>query len=283
MKLSAIEQKPSIIDEYMQGRLKELSCRGTPTKPATVNREFAMLSKAFRLAASKKWQMATVNPCSTAYSGEPFRLDEDNERERYLIDDEEARLLRAAEGYLRGQLREIIVVALYTGMREMEILKLQRSHVSFERKTITIVKANSKNKVPRTIPVLSDMVMEILRSRLGRKAVGAESKNDYVFATKSEKRISATNFQRDFKKICVKAEIEDLVPHDLRHTFGTWLAQNGVDIYAIARYMGHKDLVSTKRYLHHNAESLRANIGTVEKMTGKLQRIAEVNAETITV
>ena len=59
--------------------------------------------------------------------------------------------------------------------------------------------------------------------------------------------------------------------------FGAWLAQNGVDIYTIARYMGHKSLESTKRYLHHNAESLRASIGTIEKMTEKLVRMAEID------
>jgi hypothetical protein len=41
--------------------------------------------------------------------------------------------------------------------------------------------------------------------------------------------------------------------------------------------MGHKSLESTKRYLHHDAESLRVSIGTIEKMTGKLLRIAEVD------
>jgi len=41
--------------------------------------------------------------------------------------------------------------------------------------------------------------------------------------------------------------------------------------------MGHKSPESTKRYLHHNAESLKAAIGTIEKMTGRLERIAEVD------
>jgi integrase len=276
MKLSAIE--PKLIDQYMQGRLKELSRRGTPTKEATVNREFAMLSKAFALAASKKWRMAAVNPCSAAYCGESLKFEENNERERYLINDEEARLLKAAEGYLRGQLWEIIVVALYMGMREMEILKLQRWHVDLENKTLTVIRANAKNRVSRTIPILSDTVLEIFRNRLGRKVVGILSRNDYVFATKTGRRISARNLQRDFQKICLKAGIEDFIFHDLRHTFGTWLAQNGVDIYTIARYMGHKDLVSTKRYTHHNAESLRAGVGIIEKMTENLQRIARVDA-----
>ncbi len=278
MKLSAIIKEPGIIDRYMQGRLAELTCRGTPTKPATVNRELAMLSKAFSLAASRKWQMATLNPCSTAYCGEPLKLTEDNERERYLINDEEARLLKAADRYLRGQLWEIIVVALYTGLRESEILKLQRVHVDLENKRITVIKPNSKNKVGRTIPILSETVVEILRRRLDdRKVVSIQPQNDYVFTTRSGRRISARNLQRAFDEACVRAAIEDLVFHDLRHTFGTWLAQNGVDIYTIARYIGHKSLESTKRYLHHNAESLKAAIGTIEKMTGRLQRITEVD------
>ena len=43
--------------------------------------------------------------------------------------------------------------------------------------------------------------------------------------------------------------------------------------------MGHKSLESTKRYLHHNAERLKAAIGTIEKMTEKLQRMTEVDGE----
>ncbi len=163
-------------------------------------------------------------------------------------------------------------------MRESKVLKLRRVHVDLENKRITVVKPNSKNKVGRTIPILSETVVEILRRRLDRKVVGIRPKSDYVFTTKSGRKISARNLQRAFDKVCAKAAIEDLVFHDPRHTFGTWLAQNGVDIYTIARYMGHKSLESTKRYLHHNAESLKAAIGTIEKMTEKLERVAEVEA-----
>lgn len=220
--------------------------------------------------------MAKVNPCSTAYNGEPLKLKENNERERYLINDEEKRLLKAAEGYLYGQMWEIVVVALYMGMRQGEILGLRGAHVDLENRKLTVVKENSKNKVPRTIPILSETVLEILKSRLDGKVVSiSQPRQNYVFATRSGKRISARNLQRDFRKACQKAEITDFVFHDLRHTFGTWLAQNGVDIYTIARYMGHEDLESTKRYTHHNAESLRVSIGSIEKMTSKLNTIAE--------
>jgi len=273
--LSAVDGK--LIDEYMQKRIKELSCRNTPTKPATVNREYSMLAKAFGLAVSRKWQMAKVNPCSTACNGEPLKLKENNERERYLINDEEERLLKATAGYLYGQLWDIVVVALYMGMRQGEILGLRGAHVDLESRKLTVVKENSKNKIPRTIPILSETVLEIFKHRLDEKVISISQPrgHNYAFATRSGRRISARNLQRDFRRACKKAEITDFVFHDLRHTFGTWLAQNGVDIYTIARYMGHEDLDSTRRYTHHNAESLRASIGSVEKMTGKLNRVVE--------
>jgi len=271
-RLSEIDAR--LIDRYMQQRLKEISCRKTLTKPATVNREFSLLARAFSLAASRKWQMANANPCSTAYNGEPLKLKENNERERYLINDEEERLLKESAGYLRGQLWEIVVVALYMGMRQGEILKLKHGHVDLENRKLTITKENSKNKIPRTIPIMSETVLEILRNRMTRKVVNiAHPQDSLVFTTGSGRRVSARNVQRDFRKACRKAGIEDFVFHDLRHTFGTWLAQNGVDIYTIARYMGHEDLESTKRYTHHNAESLRVSIGTIEKMTGALKAI----------
>ena len=270
--LSEIDAK--LIDQYMQKRLKELSCRKTLTKPATVNREFSLLARAFRLAVSQKWQMAKVNPCSTAYNGESLKLIENNMRERYLVNDEEGRLLKALEGYLKGQLWEIAVVALYMGMREGEILKLKGGHVDLQNRKLTIIKENSKNKTPRTIPIMSETVLDILSNRLTKKVVNITNPRDnLVFTTSSGRQIAARNVQRDFKKACRKAGIEGFVFHDLRHTFGTWLAQNGVDIYTIARYMGHEDLESTKRYTHHDSESLRANVGTVEKMTGKLKAI----------
>ena len=38
--------------------------------------------------------------------------------------------------------------------------------------------------------------------------------------------------------------------HDLRHSFGSMLSMAGVDIATIQELMGHKDISTTKRYLH---------------------------------
>jgi integrase len=50
----------------------------------------------------------------------------------------------------------------------------------------------------------------------------------------------------------------------LRHTFATRLAQSGVDIYTIAKLLGHKDLRMTQRYAHHSTESLRRGVDALQ-------------------
>jgi integrase len=74
---------------------------------------------------------------------EPVR----NEVDRWLTPDEEDRLMAAS----RPWLREIIVFAFNTGMRQGEILNLQWQDVDFTRGTLVVMK--SKNWTRRTIPL----------------------------------------------------------------------------------------------------------------------------------
>lgn len=64
-----------------------------------------------------------------------------------------------------------------------------------------------------------------------------------------------------------RAKIEDFKFHDLRHTFATRLAQAGVDIFKIAKLLGHKDIKITQRYSHHYSESLRDGVEVLDKVT----------------
>jgi integrase len=61
-----------------------------------------------------------------------------------------------------------------------------------------------------------------------------------------------------------KAGIRNLRFHDLRHTFASRLAQNGVDPYTVQKLMGHTSFAITQRYAHHFVESLRKGIASLE-------------------
>ncbi len=74
--------------------------------------------------------------------------------------------------------------------------------------------------------------------------------------------------ERDIK-IVLKAGIKNFRFHDLRHTFATRLVQQGVDIYKVAKLLGHKDISTTQRYAHHYPESLRDGVEVLDSLSGK--------------
>lgn len=238
-KLSAIT--PKMIYDYKVLRYSEAA------KPATINRELAMLSKAFNLAV-KEWEWIRDNPVSKVP-----KEKENNERDRWLSEDEEKRLLENSPQWLK----DIIVFDLHTGLRQGELLSLQWGRVNLFRKTIII--QVSKNGKPRTIP-LNQIALDILVEKSKVRNI----KHDLVFTSSVGTKIDCDNLRRTFESVLKKADIQNFHFHDLRHTFATWLAQRGVDIYKISKLLGHKDIRMTQRYSHHSPESLRDGIQVLE-------------------
>ena len=87
-----------------------------------------------------------------------------------------------------------------------------------------------------------------------------DDKNNLVFFSGNGTKINRHNLWRAFKKVLGDTGIKNFTFHDLRHTFATRLAQNGEDIYKVAKLMGHKDIRMTQRYAHHSSESLRSGV-----------------------
>jgi integrase len=229
------------ISKYKIVRYKE------GASPATINRELAMLSKAFTLAL-EDWEWISGN--NKPFSKMPYEK-ENNKRDRWLTEDEEKRLLKNSSEWLS----EIIVFALNTGLRQGELLSLEWNRVDFFRRTILIQK--TKNGNPKTVP-LNQNAMDVIERRAKEKV--RRLKNDFVFLSSHETKIDRFNLRRAFNNATRKAEIEDFRFHDLRHCFCTKLAQRGVDIYKIAKLAGHEDIRMTQRYSHHCPESLRDGV-----------------------
>lgn len=238
MTLSSIT--PKSISEYIEFR------RGEGAAGGTINREFAMLSKAFSLAW-KRWEWCKENPCSKVQ-----KELENNRIDRWLTPKEEERLMFHSQGYLDGQLPEIIILALHTAMRQGEILNLRWQDVDLFRKVIIVSK--TKNKEPKTIP-MTDTLYELLKDK--SKVV---SMSGFIFVSRSGTKIDPSKLQMKFRKTLKMAEIERFRFHDLRHTAATRMVQAGVDLYTVSKILGHRDLSTTQRYAHHCPESLRGGI-----------------------
>jgi integrase len=85
------------------------------------------------------------------------------------------------------------------------------------------------------------------------------SDEDFVFMN-SRTRVPFTDVKHGFKSACREAGILNLNFHDLRHTFGTRLANAGVDIVEIAELMGQQSILTTRRYTYATDEGKRTAI-----------------------
>ena len=210
---------------------------------STINRELYMLSKACNLAVNE-WEWLSENPVSKV-----TKETENNERNRWLSLEEEAKLLEECPGWLR----DIILFDLHTGLRQDDLLSLEWARVDFCRWTILI--ENTKNGKPKTLP-LNKIALSILERKKKVKSI----KNGLVFFSDNGTKINRRNLCRAFRKVLDDVGIENFTFHDLRHTFATRLVQRGEDIYKVPKLMGHKDIRMTQRYSHHSTESLRSGV-----------------------
>jgi integrase len=245
-----------MIEKFKDERRNTITVRGTQRSPATVNRELEVLSKIFTLAMDD--EIIERNPCRKVK-----KLRMDNQRTRHLSTDEEDRLMVALTGR-RAHLKPVVTVAIYTGMRRGELFKLQRNHVDFELNLINV--KQTKTGKDRTVP-MDDSVREIL----DRLCEGLRDE-DFVFEN-SNTGVHITDIKRGFKSACREAGIHGLTFHDLRHTFGTRLADLGVDIVKIAELMGHQSILTTRRYTHATDEGKRAAIAQLASYRGELPQI----------
>ncbi|MDG6004969.1 MAG: site-specific integrase [Candidatus Brocadia sp.] len=242
---------PRMISEYKVLRYNE------GVKPATINRERALLSKAFNLAI-KEWEWIKENPVSKVSK------EKENKRERWLSEDEEKKLLENSPQWLR----DIIVFAVYTGLREDELLSLQWSRVNLFNKTIVI--QETKSGKPRTIPLL-----ETALNILTEKSKVRNLKSEFVFLSNAATKIDCHNLIRAFNNTTRKAGIQDIRFHDLRHTFATKLSQRGYSEKKISELLGHYSIVMTERYIHHNVKSLRIGMQVLEENDYNLTTVGE--------
>jgi len=223
-------------------------------KPATIRRYLATLSSLFSFAERSGW--LDQNPVARF---DKRSLPEAQPRTRFLSRTEYRRLLSAAEPHLKP----IIEMAVETGLRSEELLSLKWDQLDVERREIRLVVTKSNR--PRVVP-LSDRAVAIFvaRARIGD--------SPYVFTNPRTGHRYRT-VKRAFRTTCLRARIEDLRFHDLRHTFASWAVQNGADLYRLSRILGHSTLQMTTRYAHLATEQLH------EVVKGMATSVATVHSD----
>lgn len=234
-------------------------------QPTTINRDLIALKAA--VAKSVEWKMLDSNPIAGV---KPSKVDQE-ERVRFLRDDEEARLRQSLKqrdqeaiaarrsanlwreergqeqlpelpaGGFADHLTPFVLVSMNCGTRRGELTGLEWPAVDLKRRQLTVKAATSKGAKSRHIP-LNDEALDVLTR--WRK----QCKGDRVFPIESIKTA--------WRALMERAKITDFRPHDMRHHFASRLVQADTNLYLVQRLLGHGSLRMTERYAHVKESNL---------------------------
>lgn len=165
-----------------------------------------------------------------------------------LSEEQFKNLIDAIEADSNIQVKNLMKLALFTGLRRGEMFKLKWEDIKSERGFIHII--DPKGGPDERIP-LNDAARSLLESH-------PKTESPYVFPGRDGKqRVSA---QAGVNKIKKRAGLpKDFRPlHGLRHVYASMIASSGeVELYTLQKLLTHKDPRMTQRYAHLRDEALK--------------------------
>jgi len=222
----------------------------------SINNHLTVLRKALRCAL--EWEVVKNCPIIKTLTVPPPQYD-------FLTADECRRLHDAADSVWR----DMIVVALGTGLRFGELIALSWEDIDFTNRELIIKQAyargvlgTTKSNRIRHIP-MTDSTFKVFRGMRNRKGL--------VFSGYGGSPLRLNNSLHRLHLLCVKAGLRKIGWHTLRHTFASQLAQGGANLVAVQGLLGHSDIRTTMRYAHINRAVLRKAIGILEKPADESQ------------
>jgi integrase len=188
-----------------------------------------------------------------------------NKRERWLTNAEADNLLEKLPARSQ-QVHDMALVSLQCGLRAGEIFNLTWGCVDLENGTLLLV--DTKSGKNRTAFMTSEVRRMLEEKGLGKptELVFKDSKGGKI------QRISNA-FGKTVNELGLNDGVEDprmkVTFHTLRHTYASWLVQNGEDLYTVKNLLGHSTITMTERYSHLGSNTLRK---AVERLDSSLKK-----------
>lgn len=212
------------------------------------------------------------NEYGADYAARKIRIPKTPKRKVTIYSPDQIRLLFSSVHsdipWLTLRNQSVIALMYDSGLRQSEVCGLMSRNVSFVQNRLTIL---GKGEKERIVP-LGRLTKQYLLAYLEACPYHPE----YVFCTKDGAQLT-TNAVKLFITRLSSSLPFDLSSHKLRHNFATnycldQYEQNGqVDIYRLMYLMGHEELETTRRYLHHANEIIAAR-GCISHLDSILSR-----------
>ena len=141
----------------------------------------------------------------------------------------------------------------WTGCRRGEALALQKNDVSNGFATIRYTRKHRKNGLK---PTKTKQVRKIKLDQQLWRDIQPLLEEDGAYLFGGDKGLSPTKVQKHFDRAIELSGVKKIRIHDLRHSHATWLINNGVNIVAVSKRLGHSTIEQTlKTYTHLLSET----------------------------
>ena len=194
----------------------------------------------------------------------------DNARLKYLTVEEINELLNYVKNNIEDRNVYIcILLSLLTGARFNVIVNIKVNDIDLENQRIKLFDEKGKTD-KHYFGYINDKYLDTIKKQV---EFTKKIKSELILTDKSKDKDRTKFYRRKIQPILDKLfnqniNIRDIknrvVPHTLRHTFGSQLAINGVDIYTIQKLMNHKDLKMTMRYAKLNDDIKKDSINKLD-------------------
>jgi len=229
---------PERIDEARQSLLRD------GRTPQRVNRYQAWLRKVLNLSVMKG--KLSQNPATQLKM-----FKEPKGRTRFLIPDEEAKLIKA----LGPRFGACARFAILTGLRQKEQFGLQWKDVDMERGLLTLMATKSGDVQYAPLNQEAQAFLESLDTW---------QRSKWVFPSQNPAtHVDPAKVRRKYREAVKLAGIPWVTWHDLRHTFASRLAMRGVPLATIAALLRHSTTSLVKRYAHLSPAYLKEAVEEV--------------------
>ena len=227
---------------------------------STKNRYFALI-RAILNKCVNEWDWLDKAPKLKLHK-------EPKKRIRWLYPEEAQRLVNALENL--PYMQHLVIFSLATGLRQANVLNLKWEQIDLRRQVAWIYPDQAKAGKAIGVP-LNQTAMQVLMDR--------PRVSDYVFTHSGGRKVKAIS-NRVWREALDKAGITDFRWHDLRHTWASWLVQNGTPLAALKEMGGWESVEMVQRYAHlapeHLSQHARLIDSNISPGIGLVQTFAKV-------
>ena len=146
-------------------------------------------------------------------------------------------------------LRDVAVIEVFfaTGARVYEISNIRDDSINLNTGLIRLMGKGGKE---RYVQISNTSILEVLKKYYDENEQSIK-KSGYFFVNNRESRYTEQSIRLMLKKYTKQAGIErNITPHMFRHSFATYLIEEGVDVSSVQQSLGHSSIKTTQIYIH---------------------------------